>query len=158
MKMLFYSFLPPASEVWGKVMFSKASVILSRGSLHPVGSASSGSTSWGFPSRGRGIGQTPLIRHYRIWSMSGQHASYWNAFLGILITRRHFSWMPTCWQFTVQSEHVWTCIGDGEVPAWWRARTRGSGPGTGGGVPTWPVTKLCCRAVFININKFYQFY
>ena len=46
MKMLFYSFLPNANNVWGKVMFSKASVTLSRGS------ASRGSSSCRSASRG----------------------------------------------------------------------------------------------------------
>ena len=31
----YVEFLPRANEVWGKVIFSQASVILSRGSLHP---------------------------------------------------------------------------------------------------------------------------
>ena len=76
--------LPPANEVWGKVIFSQACVIPS---VH----------RWevGFPAcitdhmtggvciqRGiciQGVGQTP--QHYGIWSISGRHASYWNAFL-----------------------------------------------------------------------------
>ena len=32
----YFSFLPPANEVWGKVMFLLSSVILSRGSLYDV--------------------------------------------------------------------------------------------------------------------------
>ena len=51
------SLLPPANEVWGKIIFSQASVIL---------------------STGRGV-DTP--QHYGIRSTSGRYASYWNAFL-----------------------------------------------------------------------------
>ena len=65
---LFY--LPPANEVWSKVMFLHLCAILFRegvclqGGLHPGG-----------------VGQIPPIRYYRIWSTSGWYASYWNAFL-----------------------------------------------------------------------------
>ena len=51
------SLLPPANEVWGKIIFSQASVIL---------------------STGRGV-DTP--QHYGIRTTSGRYASYWNAFL-----------------------------------------------------------------------------
>ena len=63
-------------------MFSQVCVIpsvhggkgLPEGGLHPVGSA------WGGSASG-GVGQTPQIRYYGIWSTSGWYASYWNAFL-----------------------------------------------------------------------------
>ena len=51
-------FLPPANEVWGKVMFSQASVALSTsggGGLHQRGRSASGA---GGAASG-GVGQTP---------------------------------------------------------------------------------------------------
>ena len=38
-----------------------------------------GSASRGFAARG--VGQTPHIGYYGVWSISGRYASYWNAFL-----------------------------------------------------------------------------
>ena len=98
-----YSLLPPANEVWGKVIFSQASVILSGGrgvvaSQHASQITSPGrSTSRGGLPRGVCIQEgvclqggsaggwaDPLPRYtgyYGIRSTSGQYASYWNAFL-----------------------------------------------------------------------------
>ena len=76
--------LPPANEVWGKVMFLHLSVILftGGGGLHPGGLHLGRSTS-------RGLGRPPLDadppEHYGIQSTSRWYASYWNAFLFITI-------------------------------------------------------------------------
>ena len=86
-------FLPPANEVWGKVMFLHLCVILFTGEgvasqyasqvtwpgwgLHPGGSASGGSAS-----RGGWADPPPrYMGYYGIQSTSGRYASYWNAFL-----------------------------------------------------------------------------
>ena len=61
------------------------------GGLARVGSASRGS-AWGVSASGESasvggsafggeVGQTPLLRYYKIRSTSGRYASYWNAFL-----------------------------------------------------------------------------
>ena len=75
--------LPPANEVWGKVMFLHLSVILFTGG----GSASRGSAPGEVYIQG--AGQTPLDadppEHYGILSTSRWYASYWNAFLFITI-------------------------------------------------------------------------
>ena len=79
-------FLTARNSSYGKVMFSQMCVIPSvhrgvciQSGLHPAGSASMGicSGGWAHP---------PQIGYYRIRSTSGRHASYWNAFLVILIT------------------------------------------------------------------------
>ena len=102
-------FLPPANDVWGKVIFSQVCLIPSvhgggvciqgvciqgglhlRG-LHLGGSASRGSASGGSASGGSassgvciwGVGRTPL-GYYGIQSTSGLYASYWNAFLSFI--------------------------------------------------------------------------
>ena len=84
--------LPPANEVWGKVMFLHLCVILFtggsasegvciQGGLHPGGSASRGSAS-----EGEGVGQIPpQIGYYGTRSTSGWYASYWNAFLCLVV-------------------------------------------------------------------------
>ena len=76
-----------ARKVWGKVTFSQACVIPSvhgeGGGLHPGGCLDPGVPNPG-GSASRGLGgwaDPPPIGYYRIWSMSGRYASYWNAFL-----------------------------------------------------------------------------
>ena len=92
---LFVTLLPPTNEVWGKVMFSQASVILSTGEgLHSGGGSASGGSALGggglhqegclHPgvSASRGLGKALLpIRYYGKRSTSGRYPSYWNAFL-----------------------------------------------------------------------------
>ena len=84
--------LPPANEVWGKIMFLHLCEILF---VRAVGfpACTTGHMTRGSASRGIGIGgvgQTPTglpmgnwadPQHYRIWSTIRQYASYWNAFL-----------------------------------------------------------------------------
>ena len=68
--------LPPENEIWGKVMPLHLCIILfggGEGDLH------------------LGVGQTPF-GYYDIWSMSGQYASYWNAFLFYPLLNHHH-WM-----------------------------------------------------------------
>ena len=43
------------------------------------------STGWGVVCMGEGVGQTPPIGYYGIWSTSGRYASYWNTFLLVLL-------------------------------------------------------------------------
>ena len=103
-----YVFLPPANEVWGKVIFSVACV---KNSVHR-GGTSSGTPQVGTPNP---PGQVPPWSHtpwaftplgmytphrytpgqvhppgrytprtstcWEIWATSGRYASYWNAFL-----------------------------------------------------------------------------
>ena len=97
--------LPPANEVWGKVIFLHLCVILFtgggglppggslppggvciQGGLHPGGgSASGGSVCRGVciweESASRGGWADPPIGYCGIRSTSGRYASYWNAFL-----------------------------------------------------------------------------
>ena len=74
--------LPPAIEVWGKVIFSEACV---KNSVH------GGVHAW-FPGGVRGCGGVCVVMGgvrgcwgaclgHEIRSMSGRYASYWNAFL-----------------------------------------------------------------------------
>ena len=91
---LYNPFLPPADEVWGKVMFLHLSVILFTGgggwlpTMHhrphdkgqgiciQVGSACiRGGLHLG------GWGDPPKKRYYGIRSTSGRYAYYWNVFL-----------------------------------------------------------------------------
>ena len=90
--------LPLANEVWGKVMFSQVSVILStggsasRGDLHPGTCIQGGSASMVGVSSSMGVGQTPLS-YCGIRSTSGQYTSYWNAFLllnNLIVIERNF--------------------------------------------------------------------
>ena len=81
-----HHWLPPANEVWGKVMFLHLCVILFTGghasqhasqvtwlgSLHPVGLPPGG-----LPPGGGGLGWP----QWDTWDTSGWYASYWNAFL-----------------------------------------------------------------------------
>ena len=93
-------FLPPANQVWGKVMFLHMSVILF---TWGVGSTWAGTPQAGNPQAGTPLAGTPPSRytpsrytalagtppfqvhppamHARIRSTSWRHASYWNAFL-----------------------------------------------------------------------------
>ena len=111
-------FLPPANEVWGKVMFLHLCVILFTGGWLPSmhdrshdqgvgGSASRGrSASKGVCIGGGlhagvvvciwGVGQTPLPEIDGIlWdrSTSGRYASYWNAFLFEYVLK---TYIPVC--------------------------------------------------------------
>ena len=91
--------LPPAIEVWGKVIFSQAFFNIFMGWVGGVWlpSVYHGSHDWGSASRGVclrgvlhpggvctqriwGLGRSPLKIH-GIQSTSRQYASYWNAFL-----------------------------------------------------------------------------
>ena len=74
----YVKFLPRANEVWRKVIFSQASVILSRGSLHPW----RGVYIQGVGVCIQGVGQTPP---QALRSTSGRYASYWNAYLSALL-------------------------------------------------------------------------
>ena len=87
--------LPPANEVWGKVIISQASVILSTGegvggwrvvgfSACITGHMTRGVCIWGVCIRG-------YMGYYGIWSDSGRYASYWNAFLFVLFLSLHFT-------------------------------------------------------------------
>ena len=51
------------------------------GVLDPTGSASRGVCTQGVCIGEWGVGQIPPFGPYRIWSISGQYTSYWNAFL-----------------------------------------------------------------------------
>ena len=84
----FLPYLPPANEVWGKAMFSQASVILG-GGLHPGGVCiwgGGGLLPGGVLHPGGDWADPPQSEYYGIWSMSGQYAFYWNAFLFIIKT------------------------------------------------------------------------
>ena len=61
--------MPPANEVWGKVIFLLASVILSRG----AGLLREGVSVWG----GGGVSVTVTYGTVK----SGRYTTYWNAFL-----------------------------------------------------------------------------
>ena len=99
-------FLPPANEVWGKVMFLHPSVshsvhggggsIFSRGMLSLAGGAV---LNGGVPRLAGGVSSlaggavlssTPPLRMAEdgtpLWLTSGRYASYWNAFLSKLKT------------------------------------------------------------------------
>ena len=91
------SSLPPANEVWGKVMFLHICVILfTEGGLHPGGRYPGESASrMGSASRGESASRRGLhpggwadppapIGYYGVRSTSGWYVSYWNAFLFIL--------------------------------------------------------------------------
>ena len=85
MVLTIFSFLPPANEVWGKVIFSQASVILfTGGGVHgmhaPWAHTPPGKhTPWACtPPHLRA--HMPPDGYYEMWSMSGWYASYWNAF------------------------------------------------------------------------------
>ena len=79
-------FLPPANEVWGKVMFSHVFVcpqgwgfgflacITGHMTREDGGSASRGAYH-------QGVGRPPIHAMLRIWSRRGRYASYSNAFL-----------------------------------------------------------------------------
>ena len=80
-----YGLLPPANEVWGKVIFLHLSVILFTGGgpwqvppgqVHPLGRYSPRADA------------PPSAVHAEILSTSGQYASYWNAFLLTLAVSR----------------------------------------------------------------------
>ena len=82
-----FPLLPPANEVWGKVIFSQMCVIPSvhrteRG-LYPEGCLHLGvSASRGVCMQGHGSADPPsTFGYYRIRSTSGRYASYWSAFL-----------------------------------------------------------------------------
>ena len=69
------NFLPPANEVWGKVIFLQVSVILFTGRL-AYQHASQVTWLWGLPPGGsasRGVGQTPPVRYYGIRSTSARY-------------------------------------------------------------------------------------
>ena len=68
--------LPPANEVWDKVIFLYLYVILCTGGLPP------GGVYWGEVSGFKGR-VTP--RYYGIQSKSGWYTSYWNAFLFVIL-------------------------------------------------------------------------
>ena len=74
-------FLPLANEVWGKVIFSQASVILFTGRGHAWHALyRHACTPWACtPPRGYSI-----CGYYEMRSLSRQYASYWNAFLFFL--------------------------------------------------------------------------
>ena len=94
MSLMQNNLLPPASEVWGKVMFLHLCHSdhggwglpleglppgwgsASRGGLPPEG----GPTSGGSASRGWGLDRSPL-RYCVIRSTSRQYASYWGCIL-----------------------------------------------------------------------------
>ena len=82
-------FLPPANEVWGKVIFSQACVI-------PSDHGGGGRVCiW------EGVGQTPpRIGYYGIRSTSGWYASYWNAFLYLSVK---LNWFVRCIRFISSS-------------------------------------------------------
>ena len=86
--------LLPANEVWGKVIFSQASVILFTGGgdmcgtqacplgTHATRHAPPRYVPPGMHSPGHAPPRhTPPQGYYKMRSMSGQYASYWNAFL-----------------------------------------------------------------------------
>ena len=109
--------LPPANKVWGKVMFSEASVILSTGGLrmmslpclaawsHVPSKGSQplvpcsfvlfrGSVTRGSLSREGTVGSPPPPRNEK----NGRYTSYWNAFLLHLMiffrqSLRFFGWL-----------------------------------------------------------------
>ena len=70
-------------EIYQFIDYTKATILKNRGSASKGGSPSKGGSSkGGFPSRGGGqTTKTPPPEHYRMWSTSEQHTSYWNTFL-----------------------------------------------------------------------------
>ena len=107
-KILFVAFLPPTNEVWGKVMFLHACVILLTGGGGSLYDATSCLADWSYvPSGGVVSVSGPMFLPGGIWGslysweslsegvsaqgdprtetlstvMSGCYASYWNAFL-----------------------------------------------------------------------------
>ena len=80
----FYLFLPPANEVWGKVMFLHFYTYVSFCSQGGLASQHASQVTWpGGLHLGclhpRGVGRSP--RYYGIRSTIGKYVSYWNAFL-----------------------------------------------------------------------------
>ena len=72
-------FLPPANEVWGKVMFLHLSVshsVHKEGGWWPI-------ACWDtFPRVDTPLGRHPLTRTYTLlWADTHLYASYWNAYL-----------------------------------------------------------------------------
>ena len=87
-------FLPPANEVWGKVMFLQVSVILLTGGSRGVCVHGSGGgcmvpggvCAWfggvvGMVPGGAKVVHGPGGGGRTWWAPPGQYASYWNAFL-----------------------------------------------------------------------------
>ena len=91
--------LPPANEVWGKVIFLHPSVILFTGGSTLAGTPLAGTPpkhvhtplrqvppagthpTWQVPPAGTpSLAGTPPAVHAGIRSTSGRYASYWNAF------------------------------------------------------------------------------
>ena len=82
-----YGLLPPANEVWGKVIFLHLSVILFTGGGEVPGQVPPGQVH----PLGRYTPRAdapPSAVHAEILSTSGQYASYWNAFLFTLAVSR----------------------------------------------------------------------
>ena len=80
---MLHLYLPPANEVWGKVIFSQAPIILFTGGgvCMPRGGCmpSGGMRAWACACRGHAWPGGTLGR--RDGHCSGWQASYWNAFL-----------------------------------------------------------------------------
>ena len=70
--LVFVRYLPPANEVWGKVMFLHMSVILFTGGWVSAHCMLRHTPPWA---------DTPPPGYYGIQSTSGWYASYWNAYL-----------------------------------------------------------------------------
>ena len=83
-------FLPPANEVWGKVIFLYLSVILFTGgggtwigTSHGQVPPRAGTPPAGHPHQVHPRQVHPPSVHAGIRSTSGRYASYWNAFLSV---------------------------------------------------------------------------
>ena len=77
--------LPPANEVWGKVIFLHLSVILFTGGGLPGKVPTRAGTPPGrYTPRQVPLRQVPPAMHAGLRSTSGRYASYWNAFLLII--------------------------------------------------------------------------
>ena len=85
-------YLPPANEVWDKVMFLHLSVLLFsvgvsaplHAGIHPPPLADPPDRHPP-PYADTPLGRHPSPRYYRIWSTSGRYASYWNAYLSRIV-------------------------------------------------------------------------
>ena len=118
--------LPPAKEVWGKVMFLHLSVILFTGGVSVQEGLFPGVSVQGVSVQGVSV-QGVSIRETPHTVKSGQYASYWNAFLlhirvlargyiglNLLQITNHSSRMELCWPDISTSRGMgrskWNCL------------------------------------------------
>ena len=87
-------FLPPAKEVWGKVIFLHLSVILFTRGGGVSGQVPPGRYTPGQVHPPGRYSPSPSV-HAWIRSTSGRYASYWNAFLFLLILDERWPTFPS---------------------------------------------------------------